>query len=254
MLPSVVAIESRSKISHHGQLQENPDPFHGENPFAGTPFEGIFKDMPFGGHPREFRPDSESEVVGMGSGFVFDRSGIVLTNHHVLDGGGDVRVRLNDGRVFKAVDVKSDPKTDIAIVRIESTTGLVPVEFGNSDKVEVGDWVLALGQPFGLTSTVTAGIISAKHRDIGINSRENFFQTDAAINPGNSGGPLVNLDGQVIGINTAISSRSGGNEGVGFRHSQRSGPLGKRPTGAQRAVKRAYLGVGYPIVDTRIGS
>ena len=139
-----------------------------------------------------------------------------MTNNHVVDGADKVIVRLQDGREFEAYDVKTDPKTDIAVLRIKSDEDFPYAEMGDSDAVEIGDWVLALGQPFGLESTVTAGIISAKHRGIGITDRENFLQTDAAINPGNSGGPLVNLDGKVIGINTAISSRSGGNDGIGF--------------------------------------
>lgn len=163
-------------------------------------------------------------------------------------------VRLDDGRVFKAVEVKTDPKTDIAIVRIEGATRLVPAVFGNSDKAEVGDWVLALGQPFGLTSTVTAGIISAKHRDIGINSRENFFQTDAAINPGNSGGPLVNLEGQVIGINTAISTRSGGNEGIGFAIPSNLAHWVSDQLVHSGSVKRAYLGIGIQSVTPELSS
>jgi serine protease Do len=125
-------------------------------------------------------------------------------------------VRLQDGREFKAVDIKADPKTDLAILRIHGAGTLPAARLGDSGKAEVGDWVLALGEPFGLEGTVTAGIVSAKGRGIGITDREDFIQTDAAINPGNSGGPLVNLDGEVIGINTAISSSSGGYQGVGF--------------------------------------
>ena len=125
-------------------------------------------------------------------------------------------VRLQDGREFKAVDIKTDPKTDLAILRIEGAGTLPAARLGDSNKVAIGDWVLALGEPFGLEGTVTAGIISAKGRGLGITDREDFIQTDAAINPGNSGGPLVNLDGEVIGINTAISTNSGGYQGVGF--------------------------------------
>ena len=150
---------------------------------------------------------------------IVDSSGIILTNNHVVAGGGDITVRLNDGREFKAGDIKTDPKTDVAIVYIHAGSPLPVARLGRSSEVEVGDWVLALGQPFGLEGTVTAGIVSAKGRGIGIlgnDGREDFIQTDAAINPGNSGGPLVNLDGEVIGINTAISTNSGGYQGVGF--------------------------------------
>ena len=147
---------------------------------------------------------------------IVDPSGIILTNNHVVAGGGDITVRLSDGREFKAGQIKTDPKTDVAIVRIDAGGPLPVAKLGRSSEVEVGDWVLALGQPFGLEGTVTAGIVSAKGRGLGITDREDFIQTDAAINPGNSGGPLVNLDGEVIGINTAISTSSGGYQGVGF--------------------------------------
>jgi serine protease Do len=153
---------------------------------------------------------------GLGSGLIIDASGVILTNAHVVRDGSQITVRLHDGREYKATKVHTDPKADLAVLRIEGADNLTAAKLGNSDTAEVGDWVLALGNPFGLEGTVTAGIVSAKGRGIGLNERESFIQTDAAINPGNSGGPLVNLDGEVIGINTAISSNSGGNEGVGF--------------------------------------
>ena len=155
-------------------------------------------------------------VVGAGSGVIVDPSGVILTNNHVVAGGGDITIRLHDGREFKGVDIKTDAMTDLAIVRIKASGKLPFARLGDSKKVEVGDWVLALGQPFGLEGTVTAGIISAKGRGLAITDRGDFLQTDAAINPGNSGGPLVTLDGNVIGINTAISTSSGGYQGVGF--------------------------------------
>ena len=158
-------------------------------------------------------PPGES---GLGSGLIIDALGVILTNAHVVRDGREITVRLHDGREYKAIKVHTDPKADLAVLRIEGAEHLTAAKLGNSDELEVGDWVLALGNPFGLEGTVTAGIISAKGRGIGLNERESFIQTDAAINPGNSGGPLVNLDGEVIGINTAISSNSGGNEGVGF--------------------------------------
>ncbi len=176
---------------------------------------------PFGNIPelRKFfrnAPQTPHHEGGLGSGLIIDPSGVILTNAHVVRDGREITVRLHDGREYKATKVHSDPKADLAVLRIEGADNLTAAKLGNSDEAEVGDWVLALGNPFGLEGTVTAGIISAKGRGIGINQRENFIQTDAAINPGNSGGPLVNLDGEVIGINTAISSNSGGNEGVGF--------------------------------------
>jgi serine protease Do len=182
-------------------------------------------------------------TAGAGSGVIVDPSGVILTNNHVVAGGGQVTVRLQDGREFKAVDIKADPKTDLAVLRIHGAGSLPAARLGQSSVVEVGDWVLALGQPFGLEGTVTAGIVSAKGRGLGITDREEFIQTDAAINPGNSGGPLVNLDGEVIGINTAISTNTGGYQGVGFAI-----PIdlakwvgGELETAGK--VHRAYLGV-----------
>ncbi len=255
VLPAVVAIENRPKATPANETTRQ-DPFGGENPFKGTPFEDFFNDSaPFGqnspfGHVPRMHPNSA--VVGIGSGVIIDPSGIILTNNHVVEGGGNVTVRLQDGRQFKATEVKADPKTDIAIVRIEGASDLTAAKLGDSDQVQVGDWVVALGQPFGLTSTVTTGIISATHRDIGINSRENFFQTDAAINPGNSGGPLVNLDGQVIGINTAITTRSGGNEGIGFAVPSNLAHWVSDQLVEYGTVRRAYLGVGIQPVTAKL--
>jgi serine protease Do len=239
VLPAVVAIENRPKPVATQSSDEGSarNPFGDRNPFKGTPFEKEFKNFKFESPRRAPRRG------GLGSGVVIDRSGLILTNNHVVAGGGDVTVRLNDGREFPATNVWTDPKTDIAVVKINASN-LTAAELGNSDDMEIGDWVLALGQPFGLESTVTAGIISAKHRGIGITARENFLQTDAAINPGNSGGPLVNLDGQVIGINTAITSRGGGNDGVGF-----AVPINLAKWVADQlshggVVHRAFLGVG----------
>jgi serine protease Do len=161
-------------------------------------------------------PDQGLEQRGQGSGVIVSADGYVLTNNHVVRNADEVDVHLSDERSFRAKVVGTDPKTDVAVLKIEAT-GLVPAVWGNSDGVKVGEWVLAVGSPFGLDQTVTAGIISAKGRErMGLAEYEDFMQTDAAINPGNSGGPLVNLKGEVIGINTAIASQSGGFMGVGF--------------------------------------
>jgi serine protease Do len=155
----------------------------------------------------------------LGSGFVLDASGYIITNHHVVDEATEIVVRLNDEKEYKAEIVGGDAKTDIAVIKISDASGLVPVPLGDSDDLQVGEWVVAVGSPFGLDHTVTAGIVSAKGRKINRPDQspyDDFIQTDAAINPGNSGGPLVNLKGQVVGINTAIYSRSGGNIGIGF--------------------------------------
>jgi len=156
---------------------------------------------------------------GLGSGFVLDDRGFIITNHHVVEDASKVVVKFSDDHEYKAEVVGSDEKTDIAVLRIKDAENLVPVSLGDSDRLQVGEWVVAIGNPFGLSHSVTAGIVSAKGRQInpqGENAYDDFIQTDAAINPGNSGGPLVNLKGQVVGINSAIYSRTGGNIGIGF--------------------------------------
>ncbi len=226
VLPAVVMIRH---LPAAAERQPEGDDESGGDPLGGLPPEirRFFRDMP-GGMPqmpgRRFRGGG-GMVMSMGSGVIIDPSGIVVTNNHVVEGGGKIMVRLHDGREIDSkdiTDIKLDPKSDLATFRIKGAGKLAAAKFGNSDDMQVGDWVLALGDPFGLEGTVTAGIISAKGRGLGITQggqaglRESFIQTDAAINPGNSGGPLVNLDGEIIGINMAISSPTGGNMGVGF--------------------------------------
>ncbi len=153
---------------------------------------------------------------GLGSGVIVSPNGYILTNNHVVEGASKLEVRLSDDRKFEAKVVGTDPKIDIAVLKIEAS-GLVPARIGDSASAEVGDWVIAIGSPFGLNQTVTSGIISATHREeVGITQYDDFIQTDAAINPGNSGGPLLNLRGEIIGINTAIASQGGGFNGIGF--------------------------------------
>ena len=152
----------------------------------------------------------------MGSGFVVDPSGYILTNDHVVEEGQELTVKLADGSEHRARIAGRDPKTDIALIKIDVDRKLPVVLLGDSDALEVGEWVLAIGNPFGLEHTVTSGIVSAKGRRIGAGPYDNFIQTDASINPGNSGGPLINLRGEVVGVNTAIFSRGGGNIGIGF--------------------------------------
>jgi serine protease Do len=162
------------------------------------------------------RKPKDSEQESLGSGFVIDADGLILTNNHVVEKAKEIQVSLSDGRRFQAKVVGRDPKTDIALILIETGTPLTPLRLGDSDQAEVGEWVLAIGSPFGLGNTVTAGIVSAKYRRIGAGPYDDFIQTDASINPGNSGGPLLNTKGEVIGINTAIFSQSGGSIGIGF--------------------------------------
>jgi serine protease Do len=152
----------------------------------------------------------------LGSGFIIDPDGFILTNNHVVEATDEILVKLGDGREFQAKVVGRDPQTDLALIKIEPDTPLQALKLGDSEQLHVGDWVLAIGSPFGLVSTVTAGIVSAKYRRIGIGAYDDFIQTDASINPGNSGGPLLNMNGEVVGITTAIFSRSGGNIGIGF--------------------------------------
>ena len=251
VLPAVVTITSKPAVVKTLSGRK-PVPDEGEDTaddlpfgFNGSPFGDLFKDpqMRKFFHNYHGSPDMPHGVSGSGSGVIVDPSGVILTNNHVVAGGGEITVRLADGREFKADQIKTDPRTDIAVVHIHANGPLPAARLGRSSDVEVGDWVLALGQPFGLEGTVTAGIVSAKGRGLGITDREDFIQTDAAINPGNSGGPLVNLDGEVIGINTAISTNSGGYQGVGFAvpidlAKWVGGQLEQNGT-----VHRAYLGV-----------
>jgi len=249
VLPSVVMI-TNTPVMKEPAHNKNEAPREGSEMmpfgFKGSPFGELFKNPEFRKFFGEMPALPEMPrhgTMGAGSGLIVDPSGVILTNHHVVAGGGKVTVRLRDGREFTAYDIKGDPQTDLAVLRIQGAGKLPAARLGNSDTAEVGDWVLALGEPFGLEGTVTAGIVSAKDRGIGIANREDFIQTDAAINPGNSGGPLVNLDGEVIGINTAISTTMGGNEGVGFAI-----PINlAKWVGGQLVetgkVHRAYLGV-----------
>ncbi len=241
--PAVVTVRSlpadRQQISGPNTQQfdnQIPDELRG-HPLL----KRFFEDAP------EMTPSprgSQKRGGGQGSGVIIDSSGIILTNNHVVKGGGKVVVVLQDGREFEATEVKTDPKTDVAVVKIDAGESLPAAKIGNSDGVNVGDWVIAVGAPFGLKETVTAGIISAKSRGIGITAREEFLQTDAAINPGNSGGPLVNLDGEVVGINTAISSTSGGYQGIGFAVPINMAQWVGNQLVSSGTVKRAFLGVG----------
>ncbi|QDV56178.1 Do family serine endopeptidase [Rosistilla oblonga] len=253
--PSVVTITSETEVASPAPRQGQPmndemmKRFFGE----GSPFGEMFRGQP---QMQPFhKPSAESNTrTGIGSGVIIDASGLILTNNHVVADATNVMVKLADGREFQASEVKTDPKTDLAVLKIDGASDLVAARLGNSDRIEIGDWVLALGQPFGLEGTVTAGIISAKSRGIGITARENFLQTDAAINPGNSGGPLVNLAGEVIGINTAISSRSGGNNGVGFAIPIDEAKWVSDQLIKDGVVRRAMLGVGIQKVSHELAS
>ncbi|MEI6240956.1 MAG: Do family serine endopeptidase [Planctomycetia bacterium] len=246
--PSVVVVRSEAKAKPAEGRDRQRQRGGGENPFKGTPFEDFFKDgLPegFDFGPRGGMPPRS----GVGSGVIVDAAGIVLTNNHVVEGADEVTVELPDGREFKAAEIKTDPESDLAVVRLENAKDLPVAKLGDSDKLEIGDWVIAIGNPFELETTVSAGIISGKGRELGSIRRAKFLQTDAAINPGNSGGPLVNLAGEVVGINTAIASNSGGYQGVGFAIPIN---LAKWVSGqliAKGSVERGYLGVSISPID-----
>ncbi|HEY7558808.1 MAG TPA: DegQ family serine endoprotease [Candidatus Binatia bacterium] len=205
MKPVVVNISSTQVSESRGQ-QEFGSPFGDDDPF--NDFWRRFFGGPIPRGPQRQR--------SLGSGFIIDADGSILTNNHVVENAQKIVVKLSDDQEFEAKVVGRDAKTDIAIIKINAKTALTAASLGDSDHLDVGEWVVAIGNPFGLDSTVTSGIVSAKGRHIGQGPYDNFIQTDASINPGNSGGPLINLRGEVIGINTAIFSRTGGNMGIGF--------------------------------------
>src|SRR5712692_3142037 len=197
----------------------SPNPSSGSRPFRDPsgrqddpfrdfwePFDRFFSPFP----PHTFQQKS------LGSGVILDQQGYILTNNHVIENAEEIRVTLTNEKEYRGTLVGADPKTDLALIKIEGPGSLTTIALGDSDALHVGEWVLAIGNPFGLDHTVTAGIVSAKGRNIGHGSYDQFIQTDASINPGNSGGPLINLRGEAVGINTAIYSRTGGNVGIGF--------------------------------------
>ena len=245
-IPSIVAIETRGKA-----MAANGSDFDDED----SPLGDLFKQNP---QFRDFFRDRQRKggeaprSRGMGSGFIIDESGVIITNSHVVRGAEEVKIRLQDGQEYTATDIKMDDTSDVAVLRINGAKGLKSLKFGDSDSAEIGDWVMAVGNPFDVGVTVTAGIISAKSRGLGIAHREDFLQTDAAINPGNSGGPLLNLNGEVIGVNTAISSRSGGSEGIGFAIPVNMVKWISQQLLTSGKVKRAYLGIKLQELDPQL--
>ncbi|MFZ0132379.1 MAG: DegQ family serine endoprotease [Desulfobacterales bacterium] len=203
--PAVVNIRTEKTVQGGGKVFRH---------FFGNPFGGRERDpfRDFFGAPEE-GPSKEFKQRSLGSGFIIDKEGFIVTNNHVVEGADEIKVRLSNEKEYDAKVVGRDPKTDLALIKIEGATDLVPLPIGNSDTQAVGTWVVAIGSPFGLEQTVTAGIVSAKGRIIGSGPYDDFIQTDASINPGNSGGPLINMNGEVIGINTAIVASG---QGIGF--------------------------------------
>ena len=212
LIPSVVSVSvviSRETINQPRAPQFPP----------GSPFEDFFKDFfERRGIPRQDRPPQSPRrnQSAQGSGFIIDEKGLIVTNNHVIAGASSITVVLHDGKTLQAKLIGADAKTDLALLKVKTDIKLKSVSWGDSDNVKVGNWAMAIGNPFGLVNTVTVGIVSARARDINAGPFDDFIQTDASINRGNSGGPLFNLEGQVIGVNTAIYSPSGGSVGIGF--------------------------------------
>jgi serine protease Do len=233
VLPAVVSIESKTQSSR-GNRSRRATPDGEEN------FRKFFEEL----ERRQNEGPPGEQTVGFGSGYIVDTKGIVLTNNHVVEGADYVEITMMDGRKFTSKDIKGDSRTDLAIVRIDPKGSKLPwLEFGDSNQMEIGDRVLAIGAPFGLSGSVTHGIISAKSRDLNLNRYDDFIQTDAAINPGNSGGPLVNLDGKVVGINSAIKSRTGGFQGVSMAISSNLAKSVYQALVRDGVVKRPYIGI-----------
>jgi serine protease Do len=245
VLPAVVSIEARAKVSPKKTGDKRKPKVDDER--IPEELRRYFDDFQGPGGA------DDNPNLGFGSGFLIDSKGVILTNNHVVDGAESVDVVLTDGRKFSSKDIKADVKTDLAIVRIESKIPLPYLELGDSDQMEIGDRVLAAGAPFGLTGSVTSGIISAKGRSLRMNMYEDFLQTDAAINPGNSGGPLINLEGKVIGINSAIKSRNGGFQGVGMAVASNLAKNVVQQLLKDGVVHRGYVGIGIrDVVDPEL--
>ena len=235
LMPSVVNISTTQTI----KTQTTPFPFQFP---PGSPFEDMFK---------EFQKPTERKATSLGSGFVISKDGTVVTNNHVIANADDIIVRVNN-KEYEAKVLGADPYSDVAVLKIQSKDNFEPVDFGNSDKARVGDWVVASGNPFGLGGTVTSGIISARNRDINLTRYDDFIQTDASINQGNSGGPLFNMDGDVIGINTAIISPSGTSSGIGFAIPSNAASIIIDQLVKFGETKRGWLGVRIQQVTKEI--
>tara|TARA_A100001035_G_scaffold266048_1_gene248749 strand:- start:369 stop:1778 length:1410 start_codon:yes stop_codon:yes gene_type:complete len=236
LMPSVVNISTTQTI-----VTKN-------NPFPGFEFP---PGSPFGDMFKEFGTPQERQSSALGSGFIIDENGIVITNNHVIQSADDIIVRVDGDKEFKAEVIGADPLSDIAVLKLDTKEKFKPVKFGDSDEARIGDWVIAIGNPFGLGGTVTSGIISARNRSIGLTRYEDYIQTDASINQGNSGGPLFNMDGDVIGINTAILGRSG-SIGIGFSIPSNSAKIVIDQLIEFGETKRGWLGVRIQDVTKEI--
>jgi serine protease Do len=228
--PGVVNIRTVKTVKGGGRVFRH---------FFGNPFDPRDPFHNFGPLPDEQTPDYKQRSLG--SGFIIDRDGYIVTNNHVIEGADEIKVSLADEKEFDAKIVGRDPNTDLALIKIKGASDLVPLKMGDSDKLTVGSWVVAIGSPFGLQQTVTAGIVSAKGRVIGSGPYDDFIQTDASINPGNSGGPLLNMNGEVVGINTAIVAQG---QGIGFAIPINLAQGVIDQLKAHGSVTRGWLGVG----------
>jgi len=235
LMPSVVNISTTQTVV----TSSNPFPFQFP---PGSPFEDLFK---------EFGTPQERKASALGSGFIIDAKGIVVTNNHVIQGAEDILVRVDGDKEYEAKVIGADPLSDIAVLEIDSKDKFKPVKFGDSDKARIGDWVIAIGNPFGLGGTVTSGIISARNRSIGLSRYEDYIQTDASINIGNSGGPLFDMQGNVIGINTAILGQAG-SIGIGFSIPANSAKIVIDQLIEFGETKRGWLGVRIQDVSKEI--
>lgn len=238
-MPAVVSIEAKAHVGRSGRLRTQRPVDDSDVP---DNFRKFFEDLER--RQNDSSGPSIEQKIGFGSGFIVDAKGIVVTNNHVIENAEMVEITLADGRKFSSKDIKGDQRTDLAIVRFDPRgTTLPALEFGDSNQMEVGDRVLAIGAPFELSGTVTHGIISSKNRDLRLNHYDDFIQTDAAINPGNSGGPLINLEGKVIGITSAIKSNTGRFQGVSMAISSNMAKNVFNSLVRDGVVKRPYIGI-----------
>lgn len=243
LLPAVVNISTTQNVKVGGQRLQRQFP-------PGSPFEDFFKK--FAPNGKDNGRERTRKRVSLGSGFVIDASGIIITNNHVIDKADEISIKFHDGTELEAVVIGRDKKIDIAVLQVKSKKKLAFVRFGDDSKSRVGDWVVAIGNPYGLGGSVTAGIISARNRFINSGPYDDYIQTDASINRGNSGGPMFNMKGEVIGINTAIFSPTGGNVGIGFSIPSNQAKKVVAQIREFGHTKRGWLGISFEVVTEAI--
>ena len=251
VLDAVVNISTSQSVGGpSGPRTVQPPQLPGPQGPQGSPFDDFFEE--FFKRRGEEDGNRPRRVSSLGSGFVIDAAGIVITNNHVIADADEVFANFNDGTKLKAEVIGRDPKTDIAVLRIKPEKPLVAVSFGDSDRIRVGDWVMAIGNPFGLGGSLSVGVVSARNRDINSGPYDNFIQTDAAINRGNSGGPLFNMQGEVVGVNTAIISPSGGSIGIGFSIPAKTAMAVIDQLREFGETRRGWIGVRIQQIDDQI--